>query len=256
MIVAMQKIPERPGTLMRLWAGVSLGWLAALVILAGLQIEGQVQAGQEVARDVARLDCEGSTVANQCLATAQAAAGVSWSEVAAVAWEYEAAAILAWCFLPPLGLLLAALLAARVVREADRAGAPRPPSSGVQLEVVMKKSLISKSVVSMMALGAFFAGAALSGNAAAQPVGVGAGTPIGEPGILVTPPAGQSGSMASAGGNENARTGIGPGMRPGVGPPTDGLDSNPYVEAPQRVRDALGGQVNRPARRGASGTLN
>src|SRR5205814_1401871 len=109
MIVAMQKLAERPGALMRLWARVSLGWLAGLAILAWLWIEGEVQAGQEVARDVAGLDCEGSAaVVSQCLAMAQAAIGVSWSEIAAVAWEYEADAILAWCFLPPLGFLLAA----------------------------------------------------------------------------------------------------------------------------------------------------
>jgi hypothetical protein len=53
--------------------------------------------------------------------------------------------------------------------------------------------------------------------------------------------------MASIGGGSGG-AGIGPGMRSGVGPPTDGLDSNPYAEAPQSVRAAHGGRVNRSPR--------
>src|SRR5260370_39936965 len=48
--------------------------------------------------------------------------------------------------------------------------------------------------------------------------------------------------MASIGGGSGG-AGIGPGMRSGVGPPTDGLDSNPYAEAPQSVRTAHGGRA-------------
>jgi hypothetical protein len=56
---------------------------------------------------------------------------------------------------------------------------------------------------------------------------------------------------------------IGSGALAGVGPPTDGLDSNPYAEASPQVRKALGhdGQAHQSASapRGAkakSGTLN
>lgn len=134
MNVAMQRLAERPRVVMKLWAGVSLAWLAGLAILAWLQIAAQVQAGREVARDVAGLDCEGSAaVVSNCLATAEAAAGVSWGDIAAVAWQYEAIAILACCFLPPLGLFLAAWLAMRALREmTGRAGPPRDVDSPVQ----------------------------------------------------------------------------------------------------------------------------
>jgi hypothetical protein len=54
------------------------------------------------------------------LAKAEAAAGVSWGDIAAVAWEYEPITIAAWFFLPPFGLLLAALLMMRVSREEAR----------------------------------------------------------------------------------------------------------------------------------------
>lgn len=113
-----------------------------------------------------------------------------------------------------------------------------------------------KSRVSVLAVSVLVAGAALSGIAEAQTSGAGAGTPVGQPGVSTTPPAGQAGSMASTGGAANAGLGIGPGMRAGVGPPTDGLDSNPYAEASPRVRAAHGGQVNRPAKKAKAGTLN
>jgi hypothetical protein len=130
-----------------------------------------------------------------------------------------------------------------------------------------------KSLVSALALSAVLAGAALCGAAQAQTLGVGLGTPIGQPGVLITPQGSQQGSMASTGGSVdtngtlggtadvganlgvNGGSGIGPGMRGGVGAPTDGLDSNPYAEAPQ-VRAALGGRINRPARPSGSAPLN
>jgi hypothetical protein len=257
MIVAMQRMAKRPRTVMSLWAGVSFGWLAGLAVLAWLQIEGQVQAGHEVARDVAGLDCEGSAAVAKCLAAAEAAVGVSWGDIAAVAWQYEAIAILAYCFLPPLSLLLVALLAMGSVRVAGRAVMPRRAVSRIHLEVAMKKSMVST-----LALSALVAGA-LIGSAAAQTAGVGVGTPIGPPGILIAPAASQPGSVASTGSaiatgafGGNSGLGIGPGMLAGAGPPTDGLDSNPYAEAPPRVRAALGGRVNRAARTGGSGPLN
>jgi hypothetical protein len=130
MIVAMQRLAKRPTTVIRLWAWVSLGWLAAMASLAWLQIEDQVEAGREVAREVAGLDCEGPAAAvAKCLTKAEAAIGVSWGDIAAVAWHYEAIAIVAWFFLPPLGLLLAALLAMRVLREKWRAAPARHATS-------------------------------------------------------------------------------------------------------------------------------
>jgi hypothetical protein len=102
---------------------------------------------------------------------------------------------------------------------------------------------MKKSVVSTLALAGLFAG----GAAVAQPMGVGLGTPVGPPGVLISPQPSQPGNMASIGGT-NGGAGIGPGMRSGVGPPTDGLDSNPYAEAPPNVRAALGGRVNRSPR--------
>ncbi len=102
MIVAVQRLARRPTTMMRLWACASLAWLAAVASLAWEQIEDQVEAGREVARDVAVLDCEGTAAAiAKCLAKAEAAAGVSWGDIAAVAWEYEPITIAAWFFLPP-----------------------------------------------------------------------------------------------------------------------------------------------------------
>lgn len=122
---------------------------------------------------------------------------------------------------------------------------------------------MKKSLVSALALSALVASAALSGAAEAQTVGAGLGTPIGEPGVLISPQGSQQGSMASTsgsdaapGGSASVGPGIGPGMRGGVGAPTDGLDSNPYAEAPPRIRAALGGQVKRPARTSGSSTLN
>jgi hypothetical protein len=127
---------------------------------------------------------------------------------------------------------------------------------------------MKKSLVSALALSALVAGAAFSGAATAQTVGVGVGTPIGEPGVLLNPQASQQGSMTSTDGalgnnanpaanpGANVGPGVGPGTRGGVGAPTDGLDSNPYAEAPPRIRAALGGRVNRSARTSASGTLD
>jgi hypothetical protein len=121
MIVAVQRLARRPTTMMRLWACASLAWLAAVASLAWEQIEDQVEAGREVARDVAVLDCEGTAAAiAKCLAKAEAAAGVSWGDIAAVAWEHAPITIAAWFFLPPFGLLLAALLMMRVSREEAR----------------------------------------------------------------------------------------------------------------------------------------
>jgi hypothetical protein len=100
-----------------------------------------------------------------------------------------------------------------------------------------------KTLVSALALAALAAG----GAAQAQPAGVGPGTPAGAPSTLTNPQPGQPGNVASIGGG-NGGTGIGPGMRSGVGPPTDGLDSNPYAEAPPSVRAAHGGRVNRSPR--------
>jgi len=62
--------------------------------------------------------------------------------------------------------------------------------------------------------------------------------------------------VASIGGSfgANGAAGIGPGMRSGVGPPTDGLDSNPYAEAPQAAR-ALGYPYHPPGK-SASSSLN
>jgi hypothetical protein len=121
MIVAVQRLARRPTMVMSLWACVSLAWLAAVASLACEQIEDQVEAGREVAHDVAVLDCQGTAAAvAKCLAKAEAAVGVSWGDVAAVAWEYEAITIAAWFFLPPLGMLLAALLTMRVSREQSR----------------------------------------------------------------------------------------------------------------------------------------
>jgi hypothetical protein len=101
---------------------------------------------------------------------------------------------------------------------------------------------MKKSLVPALALAALVAG----GAAEAQPMGVGLGTPIGPPGALISPQPSQPGNVASTGANGGA--GIGPGMRSGVGPPTDGLDSNPYAEAPPSVRAALGGRANRSVR--------
>jgi hypothetical protein len=118
---------------------------------------------------------------------------------------------------------------------------------------------MKKFLISALARSVLIAGAALSGGAAAQTSGVGLGTPIGEPGVLISPRASQPESMAStsSGVDANMEHGIGPGTRAGVGPPTGGLDSNPYAEAPPRVRAALGGRVvNRSARTSGSGTPN
>jgi hypothetical protein len=80
--------------------------------------------------------------------------------------------------------------------------------------------------------------------------------------VPINPQANQRGSMARASSSldtnsgANVGPGIGSGTLGGVGPPTDGLDSNPYAEAPPRVRAAHGGQVNRSARTSRSGTVN
>jgi hypothetical protein len=110
---------------------------------------------------------------------------------------------------------------------------------------------MKKSLVSALTLAALVAG----GTADAQPMGVGLGTPVGPPGILISPQPSQPGNVASIGGSfgANGGAGIGPGMRSGVGPPTDGLDSNPYAEAPPSVRGVLGGRAHRSPR---SGTAN
>ena len=107
---------------------------------------------------------------------------------------------------------------------------------------------MKKSLVSALTLAALVAG----GAAEAQPTGVGLGTPVGPPGALISPQPSQPGNVASIGGGSGG-AGIGPGMRSGVGPPTDGLDSNPYAEAPPSVRGALGGRAHRSPR---SGTAN
>lgn len=121
MIVAVQNLARRPTMVMRLWAFVSFAWLAVVASVAWERIEDQVEAGREVARDVAVLDCQGTAAAiAKCLAKAEAAVGASWGDVAAVAWEYEATTIAAWFFLPPLGMLLAALLTMRASRAQPR----------------------------------------------------------------------------------------------------------------------------------------
>ncbi len=100
MIVAMQRLARRTMMVMGLWAVASLGWLAAVASVAWRQIEAQVAAGLEVARDVAALDCEGAPAAiAECLINAEMAVGVSWGDIAAVAWQYEAVTIVAWFFL-------------------------------------------------------------------------------------------------------------------------------------------------------------
>jgi hypothetical protein len=127
MIVAMQRLARRTMMVMGLWAVASLGWLAAVASVAWRQIEAQVAAGLEVARDVAALDCEGAPAAiAECLINAEMAVGVSWGDIAAVAWQYEAVTIVAWFFLPPLGLLLAALLVMRASAAKWRVASSRP----------------------------------------------------------------------------------------------------------------------------------
>ena len=130
-----------------------------------------------------------------------------------------------------------------------------------------------KSALSTVALSALIAGSLLAGTARAQfgttsDTGPAAGTPIGEPGVLIGPP-GNALTIApggpAAGDNAGVATmsapGIGPGMRGGVGAPTDGLDSNPYAEAPEQTRRALGltgrgNQSARSPRTSGSGTVN
>jgi hypothetical protein len=83
------------------------------------------------------------------------------------------------------------------------------------------------------------------------------GTPVGNPNMAVPPapattittttttPAANSPGMAMPAG------GIGSGMRPGVGPPIGGLDSNPYAEAPRAAR-ALGYPYHPPGSSGST----
>lgn len=115
---------------------------------------------------------------------------------------------------------------------------------------------MTRSTISALALGALVAGALGAGIDTAraqttQPQGSGTETygvtPLGASGSTT---GNTTGTMGTSGGTPatsttNARTGnvgpgIGPGTLGGVGPPTDGLDSNPYADASPRVRKALG----------------
>jgi len=66
------------------------------------------------------------------------------------------------------------------------------------------------------------------------------GTPAGTPQGMTGSTGGTMGTSASNAGDGNVGPGIGSGTRPGVGPPTNGLDSNPYAEASPQTRKALG----------------
>ena len=129
---------------------------------------------------------------------------------------------------------------------------------------------MTKFVLSTVALSALIAGSLLAGAAQAQfgtptgtavGTGISVGSPVGTPGVLIGTP-GNALMGTPAGGNPSVATmvgpgggpGIGPGMRGGVGAPIDGLDSNPYAEAPQAAR-AIGYPYHRP-RTSGSGTLN
>jgi hypothetical protein len=118
-----------------------------------------------------------------------------------------------------------------------------------------------KSILSTVALSALLAGGTLAGAAHAQyaaptvDTGVSVGSPVGAPGMLIgTPGNTPSGTPAGSAANAMGGSGIGPGMHGGVGAPIDGLDSNPYAEAPQAAR-ALGYPYHPPAKSGAA-TLN
>jgi hypothetical protein len=80
-----------------------------------------------------------------------------------------------------------------------------------------------KSIVSALSLSVLIAGGALVGGQA-----------------QTTPPSTQGTEATVSGARGAVGPGIGSGTLPGVGPPTGGLDSNPYAEAPPHVRKALG----------------
>jgi hypothetical protein len=121
---------------------------------------------------------------------------------------------------------------------------------------------VTKSILSTIALSAIVVGSLLAGTAQAQYAaptstitnpGASVGTPVGGPGVLIAPP-GNTIATAPAVSGPIGGTAIGPGIRGGVGAPIDGLDSNPYAEAPQAAR-ALGYPWHPPAKNGA-GALN
>jgi hypothetical protein len=124
-------------------------------------------------------------------------------------------------------------------------------------EVSVTKSILSAITLSTMIVGSLLAGGAQAQYAAPSgtiiPPGAAVGTPAGGPGVLIAPSRNAIAANPAAGSNSGG-TGIGPGMRGGIGVPTDGLDSNPYAEAPQAAR-ALGYPYHPPAR-SAPGTLN
>jgi hypothetical protein len=124
-----------------------------------------------------------------------------------------------------------------------------------------------------LAVPVLVAGSLLAGTAQAQammPAGsatsttttTNTGTPVGSPGMLTVPPnTGNTVTGAPAATTTETTTmtnnttmpagGIGSGMRPGVGPPIGGLDSNPYAEAPQAAR-ALGYPYHPPGSSGST----
>src|SRR5260221_13598555 len=130
-------------------------------------------------------------------------------------------------------------MSARICKAASRATAPlcltargptaRSPaqarSTNSHLETVMKKSLVSA-----LTLAALVAG----GAAEAQPTGVGLGTPVGPPGVLISPQPSQPGNVASIGGSFGANGGARIGPRGGRGgrPPPPGPHNKPPAEAP------------------------
>jgi hypothetical protein len=131
------------------------------------------------------------------------------------------------------------------------------------VRVLFLEVSVTKSIFSTVALSALVAGSLLAGTAQAQYAaptgtiiapGVSDGTAVGGPGVLIAP-RGNSVATAPAGSTAGSNIGgIGPGMNGGVGVPIDGLDSNPYAEAPQAAR-ALGYPYHPPAK-SATGTMN
>ncbi len=122
-----------------------------------------------------------------------------------------------------------------------------------------------KSAIARLTLPALVAGSLLAGAAYTQPVGA---QSMGQPGPMINTgpavgtPVGGSGMMIDPAGNIVVAPTpilppgamIAPSGLVGAGPPIDGLDSNPYADAPERVKQALGatGRANQSARSGSA----
>jgi hypothetical protein len=120
----------------------------------------------------------------------------------------------------------------------------------------MMRLTTSVLAISGLALSALVAGTLSVGTAQAQTMQPQGTAPYG--GTTLGAPQGTTGTMGTMGTNSgmpaSTRTSsnagpIGSGALAGVGPPTDGLDSNPYAEASPQARKALGhgGQAHQSA---------